>query len=359
MLLTAGGALWYLSRSTDYRKEGKIAETSAQISLGRTNREGTSTVTIPSARSSQLFSRYENNPILTPHQWPYTVNAVFNPGATLGPDGEVVLLVRVEDRSGLSHLTVARSDDGVTDWHIDPHPTIEPLTTRYEETWGIEDPRITKIGDEYLIAYTGVSPGGPLVALARTTDFRTFERVSTVSPPENKDAGLFPVRFDDRYAIIHRPVFSGNPAEAHMWISFSPDLRHWGDHMLLIESRQSTHWDREKVGLGPPPLRTDRGWLVMFHGVKMTAAGALYRAGLAVLDLEDPTRLLTRAHEWVLGPETAYERTGDVPGVVFPTGWVLDSEGKVRLYYGAADTCVAVATADVDELVDFAFSHRA
>lgn len=310
-----------------------------------------------SVREHQLFTRYEGNPILAPSKWPYTVNAVFNPGAAIDPNGETVLLVRVEDRTGLSHLTVARSKDGLSDWRIDPHPTFEPQTSTYEECWGVEDPRITKVDGDYLIAHTAVSRGGPLVALVSTTDFVDFQRISTVSPPENKDAALFPVKFNDRYAIIHRPVYSGDGSEAHMWISFSPDLRHWGDHQILIESRKTGYWDREKVGIGPPPLWTRNGWLVMFHGVKATAAGALYRAGLAVLDLDEPTKVLARADEWVLGPETEYERTGDVPGVVFPCGWVDAGDGMVRLYYGAADSFVAVASAPVDDLVAFAFSH--
>ena len=310
-----------------------------------------------SVRPRQLFTRYPQNPILTPGEWPYTVNAVFNPGATTGPDGETVLLVRVEDRSGLSHLTVARSANGFTDWKIDARPTLEPRASQYEEAWGIEDPRITKIGNEYLIAYTGVSPGGPLVCLASTEDFRSFEMRSTVSPPEDKDAALFPEMFHDRYALIHRPVSSYSHGEAHIWISFSPDMRHWGDHQVLIESRRTGHWDREKVGLGPPPIWTGEGWLVLFHGVKATAAGALYRAGLALLDLDDPTVVLARTDEWVFGPEAGYERTGDVPGVVFPTGWIADDSGTVRMYYGAADTCVAVATARIDDLTEFAYSH--
>ena len=212
-------------------------------------------------RSEQLFTRYPGNPILSPEDWPYTVNAVFNPGATIGPDDETLLLVRVEDRSGISHLTLARSDDGVTNWKIDSRPTLMPQTSRFEELWGIEDPRIVRFGDDYLIAHTAVSSAGPLVALLSTRDFRDFERLSTVSPPENKDAALFPVKFDGRYAMIHRPVFYGYRAEAHMWISFSPDLRHWGDHKILLESRHSVHWDQEKVGLGPPPLWTNEGWL--------------------------------------------------------------------------------------------------
>jgi predicted GH43/DUF377 family glycosyl hydrolase len=311
------------------------------------------------ALSQQLFTRHQANPILTAHHWPYTVNSVFNPGATLGPEGETILLVRVEDRSGLSHLTVARSSDGLGDWEIDTKPSLEPETSTYAERWGIEDPRITRIGDDYLIAHTSVSRSGPLVCLVETTDFVDFRRISVVSPPENKDAALFPVKFDDRYAIIHRPVYTSDGGAAHMWISFSPDLRHWGDHRILMERRRTGYWDREKVGLGPPPLKTDRGWLIMFHGVRDTAAGSLYRAGLAILDLEDPTKVLARADEWVFGPEMEYERTGDVPGVVFPTGWVADEDGTLRLYYGAADTCVALATARVDDLVDFVFSHQA
>jgi predicted GH43/DUF377 family glycosyl hydrolase len=310
-----------------------------------------------SVRLNQLFSRHPDNPILTPEDWPYTVNAVFNPGATIGPDGETVLLVRVEDRSGLSHFTVARSLDGFTGWRVDSSPTLERSATRYEDAGGIEDPRITKIEADYLIAYTGLSAGGPLVCLASTRDFRAFQRRAIVSTPEDKDAALFPQTFDSRHAILHRPVSPYARGEAHIWISFSPDLRHWGDHQVLIESRRAGQWDREKIGVGPPPLETREGWLVLFHGVKVTAAGSLYRAGLALLDLENPTRVLARSDEWVFGPEATYERTGDVPGVVFPTGWIADGEGGVRMYYGAADTCVAVASARIDDLVSFVYSH--
>lgn len=308
-------------------------------------------------RVGQLFERFEGNPILTPEEWPYTVNAVFNPAATLDPQGETVLLVRVEDRSGLSHLTVARSRDGLTEWDIAPKPSFEPEAGSYSERWGLEDPRITKLRDRYLIAHTALSDSGPMVSLAATDDFESFERLALVTPPENKDAGLFPELFGERYAIIHRPVFTGIRTEAHMWISFSPDLRHWGDHQILIESRAMGYWDQAKVGLGPPPMLTERGWLVMYHGVRHTAAGSLYRVGLAVLDRDDPTRVLARANEWVLGPEAEYELRGDVPGVVFPCGWITDDEGNVRVYYGAADSCVAVATAKVGDLLDFVYSH--
>ena len=308
-------------------------------------------------RVGQLFSRHRANPILTPTDWPYTVNAVFNPGAVLDRNGDTILLVRVEDRAGRSHLTVARSGDGLTDWKIEPRPFIEP-SHRYADRWGAEDPRITLIDGTYFIAYTGFSPSGPLVVLAATEDFATYSICSVVAPPEDKDAALFPVRFGDRYALFHRPVASGAHGLApNMWISFSPDLTHWGDHRVVIESRRSGVWDREKVGLGPPPLETAAGWLVLFHGVKSTAAGSLYRAGLALLDREDPTLVRARSDEWVFGPEAPYELQGDVPGVVFPTGWLSLPEGRLRMYYGAADSTVAAATATLDDLIDFVFRH--
>ncbi len=309
-------------------------------------------------RRGQLFDRHRTNPILTPEVWPYTVNAVFNPGATLGHDGETILLVRVEDRTGLSHLGVARSDDGVTAWKIESDPLIYPDPRRYHDCWGAEDPRITKVGDEYFIAYTGLSPSGPLVALASTSDFTSYELRSIAAPPEDKNAALFPVTFAGRHALIHRPVAFGVRGQGpHIWISFSPDLIHWGEHEVIVETRRSGHWDRERVGIGPPPLLTDAGWLILFHGVKATAAGYLYRAGLALLDFDNPTVVLARSDEWVFGPEADYERQGDVPGVVFPTGWVVEEGGRVRMYYGASDTTVAVATASIDELVAFTFSH--
>ncbi len=308
-----------------------------------------------------LFQRHVANPILTAADWPYTVNAVFNPGAAIGPDGETVLLVRVEDRSGVSHFGLARSLDGYTRWVVDSRPVLEPDRTGHEETWGVEDPRITRVGDRYLIAYTGFSSGGPLVALAETVDFTEFERLGAVMVPEDKDAALFPVRFHGRWAMIHRPVISpAHRMAGHIWLSYSPDLRHWGDHCVVIPSRAGSHWDAGKVGIGPPPLPTVEGWLVLFHGVKITAAGEVYRVGTALLDRDDPRRVLARSDEWVFGPRAEYERSGDVPDVVFPTGWILEDDGDtLRVYYGAADTVVAVATTKVSALLSHLASHCA
>ncbi len=302
---------------------------------------------------TDLFHRHPGNPILSIRDWPYPAHTVFNAGACQIGD-ETVLLVRVEDRRGHSHLTVARSNDGVSNWRIDRQPTFVPDPANFpEESWGVEDPRLTWVPDReaWLIAYTAYSPSGPLVSLARTTDFASFSRLGAVMPPEDKDAALFPRRFGNRYAMIHRPVSSG--IAAHIWLSFSPDLVHWGEHQVLLHARRGAWWDANKIGLSPPPLETPEGWLILYHGVRVTAGGCLYRMGLALLDLEDPRRVLRRSDEWVFGPEEPYERLGDVDGVVFACGWVLEPTGTIRLYYGAADTCLALATAQLSDLLSY------
>jgi predicted GH43/DUF377 family glycosyl hydrolase len=304
---------------------------------------------------TDLFHRHAENPILTARDWPYPAHTVFNAAACrLGQ--ETILLVRVEDRRGHSHLTVARSDDGVTNWRIDPRPSFAPDPENYaEEAWGVEDARVTWVEDRgaWVIAYTAYSQSGPLVSLAETGDFVTFSRLGPVMPPEDKDAAVFPRRFGGRYAMIHRPVSTGGFG-AHIWLSYSPDLKHWGDHQLLLRARRGGWWDANKIGLCCPPLETPAGWLLLYHGVRNTAGGCLYRLGLALLNLENPSQVLRRGDEWVFAPETPYERQGDVNGVVFPCGWILDQPtGLLRLYYGGADTCLALATARLDEVLDY------
>lgn len=305
----------------------------------------------------ELFHRYEGNPILTAADWPSTVNAVFNPGVAQ-LDGETILLARVEDRSGISHLAVASSADGLTNWNLDHGRTMMPDLESHEERFGIEDPRIIQVGDEYLITYTGYSRDGALVCLASTRDFRTFDRHGVIMAPEDKDAALFPRRFGDRWALIHRPVASAPRHAAHIWLSWSPDLRHWGDHTILIRAREGAWWDAHKVGLCAPPLETPDGWLLLYHGVHATAAGSIYRLGLALLDAEHPDRVLARSSEWMFGPDADYERIGDVDQVVFSCGWrLLDDEDTIRIYYGAADTSICLATASRSALLAWLARH--
>lgn len=307
----------------------------------------------------QLFHRHKLNPILTAADWPYPVNSVFNPGATLLPDGTTLLLCRVEDRRGHSHLCAARSVNGVDDWQIDPQPTLLPDPERFpEELWGIEDPRITYVPElsKYAVVYTAYSRGGPGVALALTKDFHDFERLGLIMSPDDKDAVLLPHRIGKYWALIHRPV--GFNA-AHIWISYSPDLRHWGSHKLMLEARRGAWWDANKIGLSPPLIETPQGWLMIYHGVKMTAAGCLYRIGLALFDLHTPEHCLKRSDEWVFGPEERYEQRGDVGNVVFPCGYTIAPDGDtLHLYYGAADSSIALATSSIRALLQWLASSK-
>ena len=305
-----------------------------------------------------LFHRHRRNPILTADDWPYPAHTVFNPGATLLPDGSTLLLCRVEDRRGHSHLCVARSANGIDGWHIDAQPTLPADPENYpEEIWGIEDPRITYVPElgRFAVVYTAYTRDGPGVALALTEDFREFERYGLIMSPEDKDAALLPCRFGDYWALIHRPV---SAPRAHMWISFSSDLRHWGSHKLMMEARRGAWWDANKIGLSPPPIETERGWLVIYHGVRMTAAGCIYRLGLALFDRESPEMLLKRGDEWVFGPQERYEQRGDVGNVVFPCGYTLAPDGDtVRIYYGAADSTIALATGSLREMLAWLDEH--
>jgi predicted GH43/DUF377 family glycosyl hydrolase len=302
----------------------------------------------------QLLIRYPANPILKAADWPYEVNSVFNPGAVRLKDGSTLLLCRVEDMRGHSHLTIARSTNGIDHWTIDPAPTFFPPPETYpEELYGIEDPRITYVPEleKYAIAYTTFARGGPCVSLALTEDFKSFERLGVIMPPEDKDAALLPHRINGMWTLIHRPV---GGSRAHMWISSSTDLKHWGDHQLMLEARRGSWWDADKIGLSPPPILTSKGWLVIYHGVRVTCSGCIYRLGLALFDLDHPEICLQRGHAWMFGPEESYERFGDVNNVVFPCGYTIGADGDtLMLYYGAADTSIALATGSVQSLLDW------
>ena len=308
--------------------------------------------TVVKSRYETLFTRHAGNPILTAQDWPYPINSVFNAGATLLADGSTLLLCRVEDRRGLSHLCAARSANGVNGWRIDPEPTLLANPAKYpEELWGIEDPRITYVPElgQYVVTYTSFSRGGPGVSLALTKDFRTFDRYGVVMPPDDKDAALLPRRIGGLWALIHRPMTT---LGVHMWISYSPDLRYWGGHKLILEAGRGGWWDANKIGLSPPPIETPRGWLVLYHGVRHTASGAIYRLGVALFDLEEPDKCLLRGESWIFGPEADYEHAGDVRDVVFPCGYTLGADGDtINLYYGAADSCIALARGSVQSLL--------
>jgi len=303
---------------------------------------------------TELFRRHEHNPILSAADWPYAINSVFNPGATLLSDGTTLLLCRVEDRRGHSHLCAARSVNGIDNWEIDQQPTMMAEPEKFpEELWGIEDPRITFVPElsEYAVIYTAYTRDGPGVALAMTKDFRSFERYGVIMSPEDKDAALLPHRINGCWVLIHRPV---SAPRAHIWISYSPDLRYWGGHKLMLEARRGSWWDANKIGLSPPLIETPEGWLMIYHGVRQTAAGAIYRLGLALFDLQSPEVCLKRGDDWIFGPQEPYELHGDVDNVVFPCGYTIAADGDtIRIYYGAADSSIGLATGSVRALVQW------
>ena len=303
---------------------------------------------------AELFLRHAGNPILTAADWPYPVNAVFNPAAA-AVDGETVLLARVEDRRGISHLSVARSTNGIDGWVVDPEPLLAPDGSNSSEQWGFEDPRCVWVDElrRFVITCTAYGPAGPAVFLATTQDFRSVERYGIVRHPEDKNAALLPYRVDGRWVLLHRPKTQFGGGHGEIVLSRSDDLVSWSAPEQMLQPRSGAWWDSLRIGLGPPPLRTEHGWLLVYHGVKETVAGEIYRVGLALIDLDEPTHVLRRLPDWILAPLAPYERTGDVPNVVFPCGLLHDpADGDVRLYYGAADSSICVATARFDDLLD-------
>jgi predicted GH43/DUF377 family glycosyl hydrolase len=296
-----------------------------------------------------IFHRSDLNPIIRPGNMPVPAAAVLNPGAA--EQGEdVVLLLRVENRNGYSDIFVARSSNGVDGWRIEDEPILRHGQRRWRyEQWGCEDPRVTYLAEErrWYITYTAYSQYGCAVALARSEDLVTAQRIGLIFSPNNKDAALFPQRFEGKWAVLHRPDAGGIE---HIWSAYSPDLTHWGEPHCVLPEGGGAAWDAVKVGTGPPPILTDHGWLLIYHGVKAYGGGFVYRAGLALLDRDVPHKLLARSSGWFFQARETYEVSGLVPNVVFPTGLLLRGD-ELWMYYGAADNWVCLATAKLQDVL--------
>ena len=309
--------------------------------------------------SYDIVERYKQNPIITLIDIPFPCNTVFNAGATMYKD-KYILLLRVETLSGRSVFVLAESHDGIH-FSIQKKPVMFPSNEEPFKTYekrGIEDPRITKIDDTYYIVYTAYSEHSPRLAIAKTKDFVKFERMGLISEPDNKDAALFPEKFNGYYVRLDRPVTS---SRANMWISYSKDLIYWGNAKAVMTTRPG-YWDGDRLGAGATPFRTTKGWLEIYHGVKNTASGSIYRLGCALFDLNDPSKLIGRSSRPILSPFEFYERVGDVPNVVFTCGVIVnydkDEEGKidhdrgvVNIYYGAADTSICLGWVRIEDLL--------
>jgi len=299
---------------------------------------------------SDIVTRYSGNPIITPAMIP-GANAVFN-SSVVQFEGRYAAILRVESRQGYQTMRLAWSDDGIH-FDVEPDPILapeeEPFLT-YEEA--IYDPRITRIGDTYYICYAAENRYGCQVSVSKTRDFRTFEKVAIASEPTNRNMVLFPEKINGLYVRLDRPFQQGG--QGHIWISYSPDLVFWGRSTCMMESRRFA-WDQGKIGPGAPPIRTPEGWLVIYHGTTPRCNGLIYKAGVALLDLDDPSKVIARGKEYIMAPSEEYERNGDVPNVVFVTAAIPDFEkDEMRLYYGAADTCFCLATASISGLIEFA-----
>jgi predicted GH43/DUF377 family glycosyl hydrolase len=278
------------------------------------------------------------------------VNTVFNAGS-IKFDSQYLLLNRVEDLTGSSCLWLARSDDGV---HFTPdaEPALLPATEEpfhAVENFSLEDPRITQMGDTFYITYVAYSEYGCVTALACTDDFERYERVAIMTLPDNKDVVLFPEKIGGLYAKLDRPT-TRPPSIGDIWISFSPDLAYWGDPRPVMTPRPRK-WDGHKIGAGAPPIKMPHGWLEIYHGVRKTAAGLLYRLGAVLLDLEEPWRVVGRASEAILSPTAPEDFLGDVGNVVFTCGAILEDDGELKVYYGAADHVMCLATAPIDDVL--------
>ena len=301
------------------------------------------------AYGGDILHRFEGNPIITLEDIPFRCNTVFN-GAVVKKGDQYYHLLRVESQQGYSVFALARSKDGLH-FTVKDKPVMTPARkgpfARYE-TRGIEDPRITELEGVYYVMYTAYSKYGTRIALAKTDDFHHYERIALVSEPGNKDGILFPEKINGEYVRLDRPI---GKDVGSIWVSYSKNLVDWGRSELLMTPRQGM-WDSYRIGASVPPIKTEHGWLEIYHGVKKTVAGPIYRIGTVLTDLEQPHKVVARCNEPALSPREDYERIGDVGNVAFACGAVVEDSGEIKVYYGAADTCICVATTNFNELIE-------
>ncbi|MFQ5653334.1 MAG: glycoside hydrolase family 130 protein [Planctomycetota bacterium] len=314
------------------------------------------------------LERWEGNPILTREDIPdippdlVDVTSVFNPGATMHGE-RFLLLLRVQTRARETFLLRAESDDGA-DFEVAREPVALSGLERLEERiYHVYDPRITRLGDRFLVIFAADVEGGSRLGTASTRDFRSFELLGLGAGKDIRNGVLFPEPIGGRTLRLYRPnrveLPFGPTTGDEIRLSESDDLVHWRDVGPVLKGRPH-YWD-ELIGSGPPPVKTRAGWLHIYHGVATHVRGSnIYQAGVALLDLGDPTRVIARGHSNILEPREPYELIGQLPNVVFPTGMIagdLDGEGfasmgsKVYIYYGAADTSVALATTTIERLI--------
>lgn len=312
----------------------------------------------PTRRPRRIFAKHPLNPVLRPADLSAEIMYAFNPGCIKVGD-EYIMLVDAATLAQPVVFWLARSRDGVR-WQADPAPLDWPKPDVTHDEDCVYDPRITPDPDHpgaYLIMYASSSEAnGCRLGIVRTRDFKRFERIGIVSEQGNRNGVLFPEKINGLYARLDRPF--GDPNDTcGIWVSYSPDLLYWGRSQPVMGARPGL-WDSLKVGGGCVPIRTDKGWLNIYHGVTNTGAGLIYRLGVCLLDLKNPAKVIARGEDAVLWPEHDYELTGRVGNVVFTCNAIVEPDETVKIYYGAADTCVGLAEARLVDLVDACFSKN-
>lgn len=297
---------------------------------------------------TRVFKKYPGNPVMSPDKMPRPVLYTFNPGA-IKMGGAYILLMDCTTLDDIHRFWIARSTDGLH-FTPDPEPVRWPAPDPIHPETCTYDPRITKIGDDYILLYASdLSQNEARVGIVKTRDFETFERVAIGSDLGNRNGCLFPEKVDGLYVRLDRP-FGNELSPCAMWLSYSPDLVYWGRSRPVTYRGEPFH-DGFKMGAGAVPIRTDKGWLEIYHTVSQTCNGFIYRLKACLLDLADPSRVVGYTRDFLLWPEHDYEMRGRVANVVFTCNALLEDDGTVKVYYGAADTNIGLAEANLKELV--------
>ena len=300
-----------------------------------------------------VLKRHLENPIIKPMDFPGAA-AIFNPGQTMYNE-KTLLLVSILHKSNYYNgkpgatTHVAESADGIH-FDINPEPFLQIPDIEPYNNLDLHpiDTRITKIDDTYYILHPGCSSWRTLGILGKAKDFKKYEYMDIVSMPHNRGSSLFPEKINGEYVRLDRP---GGGDFGDIWISYSKDLIYWGRHRPLL--KPYNYWNITKVG-PTPPIKTEKGWLEIIHGVQIIPYhNAIYSLGAIMLDLEDPSRVIGKTESFILTPEEPYELAGRVPNTIFTTGAIADhNKDIIRIYYGAADTCIGLATGSLSKLLD-------
>jgi beta-1,4-mannooligosaccharide/beta-1,4-mannosyl-N-acetylglucosamine phosphorylase len=301
-----------------------------------------------------VFKRYADNPIITAEAV-LRANSIHNSAIVKVDDGYRGVF-RIDEINMDYTLHAGKSDDGIH-WEIEPERLqMENSDPDIRVTDQSYDPRITKLDDTYYITWCNMDEHGPCIGLATTTDFETYTFVDNIMPPANRNCVLFPRKFDGKYAMLHRPSDQGHTPFGDIYYAESPDLLHWGKHRFVMGPKPG--WQSVKTGPGPHPIEIDEGWLLLYHGVWCSCNGYIYGMGAALLDHEKPWKVLHRTKDYLLYPTELYERVGDVSNVIFPSSATIENGGDtLRVYYGCADTCISIAEAKIDEIVQWTKEH--